>query len=1235
VANRRPRTTGSASSSADRGRWSSRRKLEVVLRLLRGEDLDTLSRELGVTAAAMARWREQFLASGQAGLRSRKADERDEQIGRMKAKIGEITMANELLRERARRAEANHPFVVAEAEAVGQSSSPSAGRPYRLAFTCRVLELPRSSVYAARARARAPAATPGKRGPDALQSAGSAVETDGLGTVPVSASPRAPRIASPTPSDGGDRHWATFPPRRMAPRGIALIGLACIVAAEALSAGPVQDALATSGVIALAITAILALVGGSTFGPESSRRRFSRTVAPASKIAWRWTLFGLGCTGVLVAQTWFQTGTAIAGGDLTPPVGTAWLGTLFSTFAWSGSNLGGPAQVQEQLPWAAVTWIVHLAGGSGALAQRMWLSALLAGVLVAAAALVRALGLSPAAGVAAALAYAFNPYVLSVVGSNEVYLIAMILLAALPAVLLAAGSGRLRTWQAVMALIIAAPFVGYAYENPPLVGMIAGAVLITPLVAWLSFGRAAASRSLRALLVSGAVLVGACAYWVVPASVSLVSAATGQLSPLSAWTWTEGRATLANALWLNTSWGWNFSYYYPYAADFARLPLALLRPLLPLVAFGGLALRPPPGAIGRQLVRLRGAIIIAVLGILVLSTGTRPPGNILFDPLYGLPYGWLLREPGRFLMVAALGFALLAAVLVDHLILVSHVPSLPVLVRGRGALRRAVAPGLALTAVIATALAVFPLWTGAVIAGPVDGFPSEHVRIPSYWLATARYLNTAAPAGTVLVLPADDFYQMPYPWYYGDDDFIPNLLDRHVLVPSGQGYYPASTELLAAVQLESAALLASDWGEARRLMEALGAPVVLLRGDIEADFPGRDIVAPAVLEARLRADPLMRILHQDGPLGTYELRTPITVPRGFATVDTATPDLRALSLLPSGWALVSSPPIAGHLSIYQVASVSTWQLSPSSLTTTVREPPGWTYSAAVLGLQRGGDSLARNGVHTNQVPAPAGGHLMEIQVPVGPSLIRDGNFASGLWGPVGNCNDLHPVHPPEVLSAAVLTHAGPDGDPALQLSATIDAACESTALAWHGGAFLLDLSTRSLAGAPTRLCVWETPSDRCATTAALPTSSRWQRYRTVVTPDPGAETLSLFLYADVYPTGQRSVEQYAHVIVRSLPAAPKVDVVGRPVVPPAPTRLLSLATGFAPGWVGPSGAAHVEVDGMRNGWLSDTTAVTAGQVRYLPGSGELRDEILLAGGSLLAAIAIAAGAAFWRRRSST
>ena len=93
-----------------RGRFSSRRKTEAVLRLLRGEGLEVLSRDLGVTAATLSGWREAFLAAGAESLKSRPADARDGEIARLQAKVGEITMANELLDEKIERLEAGRPL---------------------------------------------------------------------------------------------------------------------------------------------------------------------------------------------------------------------------------------------------------------------------------------------------------------------------------------------------------------------------------------------------------------------------------------------------------------------------------------------------------------------------------------------------------------------------------------------------------------------------------------------------------------------------------------------------------------------------------------------------------------------------------------------------------------------------------------------------------------------------------------------------------------------------------------------------------------------------------------------------------------------------------------------------------------------------------------------------------------------------------------------------------------------
>ena len=65
--------------------------MEAVLRLLRSEDLELLSRELGVTAARLSHWREQFLAAGQSVLRKRPTDPPDAEVIRLRQKPGEVT----------------------------------------------------------------------------------------------------------------------------------------------------------------------------------------------------------------------------------------------------------------------------------------------------------------------------------------------------------------------------------------------------------------------------------------------------------------------------------------------------------------------------------------------------------------------------------------------------------------------------------------------------------------------------------------------------------------------------------------------------------------------------------------------------------------------------------------------------------------------------------------------------------------------------------------------------------------------------------------------------------------------------------------------------------------------------------------------------------------------------------------------------------------------------------------
>ena len=89
---------------------SRQRKTAAVLRLLRGEDLETVSRSLGVTAATLSGWRDAFLAAGEAALTSKPTRGEDLQSERLTAKLGAALIERDLRNEKIAILEANRPL---------------------------------------------------------------------------------------------------------------------------------------------------------------------------------------------------------------------------------------------------------------------------------------------------------------------------------------------------------------------------------------------------------------------------------------------------------------------------------------------------------------------------------------------------------------------------------------------------------------------------------------------------------------------------------------------------------------------------------------------------------------------------------------------------------------------------------------------------------------------------------------------------------------------------------------------------------------------------------------------------------------------------------------------------------------------------------------------------------------------------------------------------------------------
>ncbi len=388
----------------------------------------------------------------------------------------------------------------------------------------------------------------------------------------------------------------------------------------------------------------------------------------------------------------------------------------------------------------------------------------------------------------------------------------------------------------------------------------------------------------------------------------------------------------------------------------------------------------------------------------------------------------------------------------------------------------------------------------------------------------ASYLNGSAPPGNLLVLPHDDFYQMPYTWgYYGVDTFIINLIARNVVDPIAQGYAPAGHELGGAVRLVQQGLLAHDWKSVHRVLDAMGTPLLLVRGDVNAAFPKRHITPPVELERALRKDPGIRLVRRFGKLELFELRAP-TDPTGFvtsyATVNSAEPDLRDLSLFSAGPldlkldAAGRSRGAAGPAcctmavdwrptrnscrratrsavprQILSATGAYKWPVPPSP-----DDGPGLTSAARTTATRP--SARARLITRTTHL----GGHAVkEFSYKLGRSLLRDGDFASGRWAAVGNCAAFPGTTATARLSARVLPGHGPTGQPALELAAHADSACEARQLSWRSGPLFVSLWVRNVSGAAPRICLWQLPVYACAAVPPLPA----ERNPLPVVPLPG------------------------------------------------------------------------------------------------------------------------------------
>src|SRR5258707_13515618 len=72
--------------------------------------LDLVARQTNVSIARLTEWRDRALAGAATALKERERDDRDDEIARLKSKVGEITMDNELLNAKIAALEGKRPL---------------------------------------------------------------------------------------------------------------------------------------------------------------------------------------------------------------------------------------------------------------------------------------------------------------------------------------------------------------------------------------------------------------------------------------------------------------------------------------------------------------------------------------------------------------------------------------------------------------------------------------------------------------------------------------------------------------------------------------------------------------------------------------------------------------------------------------------------------------------------------------------------------------------------------------------------------------------------------------------------------------------------------------------------------------------------------------------------------------------------------------------------------------------
>jgi hypothetical protein len=376
-------------------------------------------------------------------------------------------------------------------------------------------------------------------------------------------------------------------------------------------------------------------------------------------------------------------------------------------------------------------------------------------------------------------------------------------------------------------------------------------------------------RMLPGLLMGLGAAAAVNAWWAYAAFVTLFASggsATQTFANPVAWSWVDQRATILHMLSMRGSWSYPLPEYFPWAA---RYQGGLYRVSLYVPAALALV------AVVLSPFRRRIWTLLAIIAVsLFIGKGYHPPLGGINAFLYAkLPFFWLFRDPQPATNVTLyLSMFVLAGIGISELV-----------ERGARYLERsgvsvervALASRLAAVALVVLLLANgIPFISGEFIPKVwLNGDAKSVVMPPQYWSDATDYLNAQHDDSRVLLLPNDDFYQMPYDWGYYGADGVAALIRQPTLLVTTQSinYITGTPELSPQFKYLVDRIRRRSRAPIEPLLSALGVGWILQRNDIVWSRPYRDILSPEAIRSFLAAQPHIERVATFGKLDIYRV----------------------------------------------------------------------------------------------------------------------------------------------------------------------------------------------------------------------------------------------------------------------------------------------------------------------------------------------------------------------------